>query len=110
MKARFPASRLQSPILHFRRLREPPPPPPIPAPTLPSREQRILIRLMKTLYENGFDELRLADESVVRHFAKRVVQEFFAEQNEEVTPEECANIVQVIMKEAPLDNFPDQKS
>ena len=77
-----PPSKMQSPTLHFRRLREPPPPPEIPVSTLPRREQLLVIRFVKMLHDAGFDDLGHLAESIARPIAECVVQEFFAAENE----------------------------
>jgi hypothetical protein len=100
MTALFPASRLESPILHFRRLRGPAPPPAIPVPTLPPREQRLLIRFVKTLHEAGFDDMRRMDDRLARPVAEHVLNEFFTEETEVIAAEERARMVETILNEA----------
>src|SRR3954453_15343723 len=99
MTARVPAPRLGAAALACRRPRAPSPPP-IPAPTLPPREQRLLIRLVKALHEAGVEDLGRIDERGARPVAERVVHEFCAEENEVFAPEERALIVEAILNEA----------
>jgi hypothetical protein len=100
MAAQFPASRLQSPILHFRRLSEPPAPPKIPTPTLSRRDLRLLIRFVKTLHEAGLNDLSRIDEHIARPIAEHVVDEFFKEENQTIAAEVRAAIVDAILDEA----------
>lgn len=100
MKADFPPTRLQSPILHFRRLREPAPPPEIPAPTLPPREQKIFIRFVKALHDDGFDDLSRVDEPVARRIVEQVVDDALAKEKETISADERAKIIQAILHEA----------
>jgi hypothetical protein len=97
MKAQFPATRLESPILHFRRLREPAPPKKV-VPSLPPREQSLVIRLVKALYDAGLGDLGRLHLAVVRPFAERVVDE--ACENEAIALQDRAAIIDTILKEA----------
>ncbi|HEV2946481.1 MAG TPA: hypothetical protein VGX70_03840 [Gemmataceae bacterium] len=100
MKADFPTTRLQSPILHFRRLREPAPEPTIPAPNLPPREQRIFVRFVKALHDAGHDELSRVDGSTARRIAEQVVDEALAKEKETISADERAKIIQAALIEA----------
>ena len=100
MTAEFPASQMQSPILHFRRLQEPPPPPEIPVPTLPRREQQIFIRFVTAFHAVGLDNLPHLDASVARPIAERVVQEFCGLENGGIASEERTQVVETILNEA----------
>lgn len=100
MAARFPATRLVPPSLHFRRLRAPAPPADIPVASRSRREQQLLIRFLKALYEAGLDNFSRFQVPTLRRIAEQVVAEFLQAENEATTQEERTRLVETIMDEA----------
>jgi hypothetical protein len=99
MTARFPATALEAPSLHFRRLRPAVEPVPIPAPRLPRREQQLFVAFVKACWGVGVDDLQAADEARLRPVAEQVVDEFLAEEGVP-DAEERKRLVVLILNEA----------